>query len=191
MLRPLLSGGKASHMTVNKNAEGRNVAQELTFQGPVSVTIPTVRNKLDVQLQTRMLVAELEDYEGRVAEHSRAVSAQLLPEYPGVDHTPKITAWRTGLRGLTATRRVIFDLRHPGFCFDSDEVSHGARLWGNLLGLMLAHAWLVRATGELAFSHQPSAISKGSRRRRKPRRPKDQRSQTSLVLRSATGSKSC
>jgi len=74
LFRPLLSGGRASHLTVNKTGEGRNAAQELTIEGPVSVTIPTVRNKLDAQLQTRMLVAELPDYEGRVAEHSRAVS---------------------------------------------------------------------------------------------------------------------
>jgi hypothetical protein len=95
-----------------------------------------------MQLQTRMLVAELEDYEGRVAEHSRAISRQLLPAYSSEDHTPRIAAWRTGLRSLTAIRRVVFDLDHPGFCFDSDEVSYGARLWGNLLGLKLAHAWL-------------------------------------------------
>ena len=50
MFRPLLSGGKASHLTVNKTIEGRNVAQELNIQGPASITIPTVRNKLDAQL---------------------------------------------------------------------------------------------------------------------------------------------
>ena len=69
MLRPMLSGGKASHQTVNRTGEGRNAYQELNLEGPASITIPTVRNKLDTQLQTRMLVAELPDYEGRVAEH--------------------------------------------------------------------------------------------------------------------------
>jgi hypothetical protein len=49
-LRPLLSGGSARHVTVNKDASGRNVGQEFTVEGPVSVTIPTVRNKLDNQL---------------------------------------------------------------------------------------------------------------------------------------------
>jgi hypothetical protein len=53
MFRPLLSGGKASHLTVNKDADGRNAAQELNVEGPASITIPTVRNKLDGQLQTR------------------------------------------------------------------------------------------------------------------------------------------
>src|SRR5215203_7301028 len=142
MFRPLLSGGKASHLTVNKTGEGRNAAQELSLEGPVSITIPTVRNKLDAQLQTRMLVAELPDYEGRVAEHSRAVSRQLLPDNAGEDHTPKIRAWRAALTSLTTVRRVVFLLDSDEFCFDSDEVSHGARLWTNLLGLMLAHAWL-------------------------------------------------
>lgn len=142
LIRPLLSGGKASHLTVNKTGEGRNAAQELTIEGPVSVTIPTVRNKLDAQLQTRMLVAELPDYEGRVAEHSRAVSRQLLPDNAGEDHTPKVKAWQAALASQTRVRRVVFPLEEEAFCFDSDEVSHGARLWTNVLGLMLAHAWL-------------------------------------------------
>jgi hypothetical protein len=141
MVRPLLSGGGASHLTVNKSGEGRNAAQELHIEGPISITIPTIRNKLDTQLQTRMLVAELPDYDGRVAEHSRALSRQLLPGYAGRDHGPKIQAWRAALRSLAAIRRVVFDLDQEEFCLDSDQVSHGARLWANLLGLMLAHAW--------------------------------------------------
>jgi hypothetical protein len=149
LFRPLLSGGRASHLTVNKTGEGRNAAQELTIEGPASITIPTVRNKLDAQLQTRMLVAELPDYEGRVAEHSRAVSRQLLPDNAGEDHTPKIRAWQAALTSLTSVRRVVFLLEEEAFCFDSDEVSHGARLWTNLLGLMLAHAWLEQRNREV------------------------------------------
>lgn len=147
-LRPVLSGGKASHLTVNKSGEGRNTAQELNIEGPVSLTIPTIRNKLDGQLQTRMLVAELEDYDGRVAGHSRAMSRQLLPDYAGEDHTPRVEAWRAALRSLTSCRRVVFPLDNEEFCFDSDTVSHGARLWTNLLGLMLAHAWLEQRSRE-------------------------------------------
>jgi len=148
-LRPLLSGGRASHLTVNKSGEGRNTGQELKIEGPVSITIPTVRNKLDCQLQTRMLVAELPDFEGRVADHSRAVSRQLLPSNAGMDHTPKIRAWQAALRSLTAHRRVVFDLDREEFCFDLDEVSYGARLWANVLGLMLAHAWLEQRNREM------------------------------------------
>ncbi|HVF02143.1 MAG TPA: hypothetical protein VNA27_12535 [Rubrobacteraceae bacterium] len=149
LFRPLLSGGKASHMTVNKDAQGRNTAQELNVEGPTSITIPTVRNKLDGQLQTRMLVAELTDYEGRVAAHSSALSKLLLPDYAAEHHGPKVRAWQAALRSLTGLRRVVFDLEHEGFCFDSDQVSHGARLWGNLLGLMLAHAWLEQKSREI------------------------------------------
>jgi len=149
MLRPLLSGGRASQMTVNKTGEGRNAAQELRIEGPASITIPTVRNKLDTQLQTRTLVAELPDYEGRVADHSREVSRQLLPGNAGIDHTPQIRAWQVALRSLTARRRVVFDLGRKEFCFDSDEVSYGARLWANMLGLMLAHAWLEQRNREI------------------------------------------
>ncbi len=148
MFRPLLSGGKASHLTVNKTGEGRNAAQELSIEGPASITIPTVRNKLDVQLQTRMLVSELSDYDGRVAEHSRAVSRQLLPDHAGHDHGLKVKTWQAALRNLTAVRRVVFPLDRSEFCFDSDQVSHGSRLWANLLGLMLAHAWFEQRNRE-------------------------------------------
>ena len=161
--RPLISGGRASHLTVNKDAEGRNAAQEFNVEGPVTITIPTVRNKLDTQLQTRMLVSELPDYDGRVAAHSRAFSRLLLPDHAGDDHTPKRRAWRAALRSLTEIRRVVFALERQEFCFDSDAVSHGARLWGNLLGLMLAHAWLEQrnrevievSSGELAVAATP------------------------------------
>jgi hypothetical protein len=161
--RPLLSGGKASHLTVNKTGEGRNAVQELSIEGPITVTIPTVRNKLDTQLQSRMLVSELPDYEGRVAAHSRAFSRLLLPDQAGEDHTPLVRAWRAAFKSLTARRRVVFDLEHEGFCFASDSVSHGARLWGNLLGLMLTHAWLEQrnrevielSSGELAVAATP------------------------------------
>jgi AcrR family transcriptional regulator len=163
IFRPLISGGRASHLTVNKDSDGRNTAQELQAEGPVTVTIPTVRNKLDTQLQSRMLVSELPDYDGRVAAHSRAFSRLLLPDQAGEDHTPKVRTWQAALRRLTAMRRVVFALEHQGFCFDSDTVSHGARLWGNLLGLMLAHAWLEQrnrevialSSGELAVAATP------------------------------------
>jgi hypothetical protein len=148
MFRPLISGGHASHLTVNKDADGRNAAQEFRVEGPVTITIPTIRNKLDAQLQTRMLVSELADYDGRVAAHSRAFSRLLLPDYAGENHTPRLRAWQAALRSLTEKRRVVFPLDHEGFCFGSDEVSHGARLWGNLLGLMLAHAWLEQRNRE-------------------------------------------
>ena len=150
-------------MTVNKTGEGRNTAQELSIEGPITVTIPTVRNKLDTQLQSRMLVSELPDYDGRVAAHSRAFSKLLLPDQAGEDHTPLVRTWQAALRRLTAMRRVVFALEHQEFCFDSDTVSHGARLWGNLLGLMLTHAWLEQrnrevialSSGELAVAATP------------------------------------
>jgi hypothetical protein len=142
MFRPLLSGGSARHITVNRDDSGRAVGQEFTIEGPITVTIPTVRNKLDSQLQTRMLVAGLEDYEGRVGEHSGAVSRLLSSDYAGTDYTKTIRAWQAALCSLTGLRRVIVPVEHEGFRFDSDEVSHGARLWTNLLGLMCVHAWL-------------------------------------------------
>ena len=147
MLRPLLSGGKASHLTVNQ-VDGQNAAQELTVEGPVTITIPTIRNTLDRQLQSRLLTADLPDYEGRVASHSRAASKLLLPGYANENYSPRIRHWRAALRSLTAVRRVVFPLDHEGFCFDRDDVSHGARLWTNLLGLQSTHAMLERRNRE-------------------------------------------
>jgi hypothetical protein len=148
-LRPLLSGGSARHVTVNKDASGRNVGQEFTVEGPVSVTIPTIRNKLDNQLQSRMLIADLKDYEGRVGAHSLAVSEQLSPGYVAAEHDDDILPWRQALRSLTAVRRVVLPVEDERFRFDSDEVPHGARLWTNMLGLMCAHAWLEQRNREL------------------------------------------
>jgi hypothetical protein len=148
-LRPLLSGGLARHLTINKDASGRNVGQELTIEGPITVTIPTIRNKLDNQLQSRMLVAGLEDYEGRVGAHSGAVSEQLSPEYAGTDHADEIRAWQAALGSLTGIRRVVVPTDDERFRFDSDDVPHGARLWANLLALMATHAWLEQRNREV------------------------------------------
>ena len=101
MLRPLISGGKAIHLTVNKDSGGRNTAQELRIEGPVTTTIPTISNKLDAQLQSRMLLAELEDYEGRVASHTRKFNESLRPDFATEDFSTRIGAWKAALGSLT------------------------------------------------------------------------------------------
>jgi DNA primase len=141
-LRPMLSKGKATKIVTAKDADGNMVSRTIIVEGPVTVAIPTIRNKTDEQLQTRLLVAELEDYAGRVKEHSHAVSEQLLPDAASADFSRQQWLWQEGLRQLTAHRRVVFPLRHPDFAYDDDQVSHGARLWANLLSLMATHAWL-------------------------------------------------
>src|SRR5215212_8503414 len=142
LLRPLISGGKAVHLTVNKDSGGRNAAQELRIEGPVTTTIPTIRNKLDAQLQSRMLLAELDDYAGRVAQHTRKFNESLRPDFATEDFSARIQTWQAALEGLTGIRRVVFHLDHEDFCFDRDDVPHGARLWANLIGMMFSHAWL-------------------------------------------------
>src|ERR687897_334300 len=141
-LRPMLSKGKAKKIVTAKDADGNMTTREITVEGPVTIAIPTIRNKTDEQLQTRLLVAELPDYPGRVKEHSSALSAQLLPDAATADYSREAFLWREGVRQLTANRRVVFSLRHPDFALDDDQVSHGARLWANLLSVMATHAWL-------------------------------------------------
>jgi DNA primase len=148
-LRPMLSGGKAVKFTVNKDASGANVAQELVVEGPITTAIPTIRNKTDEQLHTRLLVGELPDYEGRVKAHCSAASELLLPDFTVKDNSRKLFLWRAGLRQLAEVRRVVFPLRHPDFALDNDDLSHGARTWTNLLGLMCAHGWLEQRNRDL------------------------------------------
>jgi 5S rRNA maturation endonuclease (ribonuclease M5) len=141
-LRPLLSSGKAVRLTVNKNDAGTNTGQELEVRGPITTIIPTIRNKLDWQLQTRLLVAELEDYEGRVKQHARAFNKLLLPDYVSPNDAATLRRWSAALESLTRVRRVVIPHDREEFALSDDNVSHGARLWANLLGLMCAHAWL-------------------------------------------------
>jgi DNA primase len=141
-LRPMLSKGRAHKIVTGKDMDGNSVSREITVEGPVTIAIPTIRNKTDEQLQSRLLVAELPDYPGRVKEHSAAISAQLLPDAATVDHSHEVFLWQEGLRQLTKVRRVVFPLEHPDFAFDDDQTSHGARLWTNVLSLMATAAWL-------------------------------------------------
>jgi len=141
-LRPMLSKGWCRKFVTDKDpVTGRNMLREIIVEGPVTTTIPTIRNKTDQQLQTRLLVAELPDYKGRVKEHSAAVSELLHPGHGADDFSHELFLWHEGFRQLDV-RRVVFPLEHPKFALDDDNISHGARLWANLLGLMSAHAWL-------------------------------------------------
>ena len=147
-LRPMLSKGWAKKIVTAKDADGNMTTRTIIVEGPVTIAIPTIRNKTDEQLQTRLLVAELPDYVGRVAEHGRAVSQQLLPEAAAVDYSHEQWIWREALRQLTAYRRVVFPLNHEKFTLDDDQVSHGARMWANLLSLMATNGWLEQKSRE-------------------------------------------
>jgi DNA primase len=141
-LRPMLSKGWAKKIVTAKDAEGNMTTRTIIVEGPVTIAIPTIRNKTDEQLQTRLLVAKLPDYVGRVKHHSATVSELLLPDAATADHSYEKWLWQEGLRQLTGVRRVVFPLHHPDFALDDDQVSHGARLWANLLSLMATNAWL-------------------------------------------------
>jgi hypothetical protein len=142
-LRPMLSKGKATKIVTAKDPDGNMTTRMIIVEGPVTIAIPTIRNKTDEQLQTRLLVAELSDFEGRVKQHSAAVSEQLRPAaYSAEEYSYLRWLWQVGLTQLTANRKVVFPLSHPNFALDDDQLSHGARTWANLLGLMSAHAWL-------------------------------------------------
>jgi hypothetical protein len=73
----------------------------------------------------------------------------LLPEFAVKENSRKLFLWRAGLRQLAEVRRVVFPLRHPDFALDNDDLSHGARTWTNLLGLMCAHGWLEQRNRDL------------------------------------------
>jgi DNA primase len=141
-LRPMLSKASAHKLVTAKDPDGNSVSRQITVRGPVTIAIPTIRNKTDEQLQTRLLVAELPDYVGRVKEHSLAISAQLLPDAVIADFEEEVFLWQEGLRQLTEVRRVVFPMDHPDFALNDDQISHGARLWANLLSLMATNAWL-------------------------------------------------
>jgi hypothetical protein len=147
--RPLLSSGRAKLVTVGKFGGEENVAQEIELEGPMGLIVPTVRNKLNKQLQSRMLISDLDEYEGRVAAHSAALSAQLAPDYSGTDYSREIIAWQAAFSSLTAMRRVVIPVLREEFRFDSDAVPHGARLWTNFLALMRANTWLEQRNREI------------------------------------------
>jgi DNA primase len=162
-LRPMLSKGVATKIVTIKVSEGPPQTVTIHAEGPVTIAIPTIRNKTDEQLQTRLLVAELPDYPGRVKHHSAAISEQLLPDSVVADYSRERWLWQEGLRQLTERRRVVFPLAHPDFALDDDKLSHGARLWTNLLSLMATNAWLEQrnrrlielSSGEAAIEATP------------------------------------
>ena len=147
-LRPMLSKAKAVHKTVDTDADGANAFRGLTIEGPLTVTIPTVRNKLDNQLQSRMLVIELEEFEDRVPRHSAKVSESLLLSRATEDHAGTLALWRAALNKLAAVRRVGIATHHEKFRLETNKISHGARLWRNFLSLMLTNAWLEQRNRE-------------------------------------------
>jgi len=148
-LRPMLSQGRARKFVTNKDNDGKNAFQEIDVEGPITSVIPTTRNKLNDELQTRLLLTELEDFEGRIKEHSSAISALLSPEWTPSEDAGVGDRWKAALRSLTGVQRVVAGFDLSEFHFDNNEVSHGARLWGNFIGLMLTHAWLEQCNREI------------------------------------------
>ena len=112
-LRPMLSKGWAKKIVTAKDADGNMTTRTIIVEGPVTIAIPTIRNKTDEQLQTRLLVAELPDYPGRVKHHAAAVSEQLLPDAAATDYSREQWLWQEGLRQLTDHRRVVFPSAPP------------------------------------------------------------------------------
>lgn len=139
--RPLLSSGRAEHSTVVKVGD-MLTAVRYTVNGPVALAIPTVRNKTDDQLLSRLLVLELTDYPGRNRQHSEAVSSLLRPDYAAADFSDEKFLWHAGMVQNAEVRRVTVPINHPDFSIDNDELDSAARIWTNLLGLTIAHAWL-------------------------------------------------
>jgi hypothetical protein len=158
-LRPMISQAKAKKYVTNKNSDGAFTFQEIDVEGPITGCIPTVRNKLDDQLQTRLLVVEIEDYDGRIGDHTKALSEQYSPDFVADPHGHLVPKWRAALRSLTGVRKVVIPFAgEKGFKFNNEEVKHGARLWGNLLGLMCAHAWLEQRNREILDINGTKAV---------------------------------
>jgi hypothetical protein len=97
-----------------------------------------------------MLVVELEEYEGRIRAHTKALSSLFAPDWSAAFDTGLTPKWQASLRSLTEIRKIVIRFAaHPGFKLSDEEISHGARLWQNLLGLMCAHAWLEQRNREV------------------------------------------
>jgi hypothetical protein len=142
-LRPMLSQGYAQKYVTNKDDNGSFRFESIEVEGPMTGVLPTVRNKLEDQLQTRLLITELEDYKGRVREQTVAASRLRSRNAGGAVSDEERKLWHAALRSLTGHRRVIWEFAdHEGFGVDNDKLDHGARLWSNLLGLGEANAFL-------------------------------------------------
>jgi hypothetical protein len=149
-LRPMFSQATAKKFVTNKNSDGTHVFQELRVEGPITGVVPTTRNTLNRELQTRMLVCELANYENRIKEHTAALSRQFSPDFVADPHGHMVPKWRAALASLTGVRKVVIPFGdHKEFRLSNEDISHGARLWGNLLGLMCAHAWLEQRNREI------------------------------------------
>jgi DNA primase len=149
-LRPMLSQGRAEKFVTNKDASGAFVFEAIYVEGPITGVIPTVRNKLEGQLQTRLLLADLPDYEGRVKEQTAARSRQSSRRRVLDVSDEDLRRWQAALQSLTETRSVVWAFaEHEGFHLDNGSLEHGARLWHNLLGLAQANAFLEQNNREI------------------------------------------
>jgi hypothetical protein len=155
----MLSQGYAQKYVTNKDDNGSFRFESIEVEGPMTGVLPTVRNKLEDQLQTRLLLTELEDYDGRVGEQTRAASRLRSRTAGGAVSDEERKLWQAALRSLTGHRRVIWDFAdHEGFGVDNDKLDHGARLWSNLLGLGEANAFLEQENREIETLEDGSEV---------------------------------
>jgi DNA primase len=121
-LRPMLSQGRAEKFVTNKDASGAFVFEAIYVEGPITGVIPTVRNKLEGQLQTRLLLADLPDYEGKVKEQTQARSRQSSSRRVLDVSEEDLRRWQAALESLTATRTVVWAFAdHEGFHMEQNN----------------------------------------------------------------------
>jgi CHC2 zinc finger len=125
-LRPMLSKGSAKKLVTNKDKSGRNTWKEFEVEGPITGVIPTVRNKLDDQLQTRLLMVGLEEVEDRIRLHTRSVSKAYSPDWIDEFDETLRSRWCSALRSLQGVRLVAIPFGDDDrFCVTNEGLSHG------------------------------------------------------------------
>ena len=104
--------GRAKKIVTAKDPAGNMTTRTIIVEGPVTIAIPTIRNKTDEQLQTRLLVAELPDYAGGSSTTPRrSPSNSCRTRQPPT--TPASSGSGRRPLGSSPGRRVVFPLTIP------------------------------------------------------------------------------
>jgi len=141
VLRSLMSEGRIRYETVDRKTLKAVLIER---EGPTGVIVTTTATHLEHETQTRMLATTVTD----TPEQTRAILAKLADDRPGI--VLDVEPWHELQRWLEAGPYEVAIPFGPRLAALVDPVAVRLRRdFGNLLGLIRAHALLHRATREV------------------------------------------
>ncbi|MBT3368877.1 MAG: MarR family transcriptional regulator [Nitrospina sp.] len=106
VIRNLLSEGRAVHQVTQKSGSGKFQTQNRTVEGPISLITTTTRERLEKQIESRMISISPDESTIQTRQILAKTAAIAANGTPGIDKK-QIAAWQLFHKNLKAAQVII------------------------------------------------------------------------------------